>query len=698
MNDELFSSRITTTHRAKLAYVYVRQSSLSQVTRHGESTDLQYRLVERAVQLGWPRGRIKVIDEDLGKSGVSAEHRAGFQSLIAEIGLARVGLVLSLDASRLARNNSDWYQLLELCSQFGTLIADGESLHDPRLYHDRLLLGLSGMMSEAELHNLKLRLHAGEWHKAARGELRLPLPVGLTRLRDGQVVFNPDEEVQSRLHLVFAKFKELGSANAVVRYLRREDLLLPSRPLRGPTPQELVWQPARTSGVLGILQNPAYSGTYVYGRRTTEPARRQPGRSRTGSVKRPIDKWPIVIHNRYPAYITWEEFLANQAQLQANQNRYQEGKPGVPRKGQALLQGIALCGRCGSRMRLRYSGPQGNFPVYKCDSAHTERAGGQGCQEVRALGLDAEIERILLQALEPDKLTLALAALEQLEQEYATLRKQWQLRLERARYEAERARRQYNTVEPENRLVARTLEQAWEEKLRAVEKVEQEYQSWLQQHRLELTAEDRQDILALGENLPALWHAPTTTPADRKQIVRLLIREVILDQRRERGKVWLQINWQTGATSEHWLVRHVQSYAEYAHLEALQKRIVELAALEKTDREMAAILNEEGFRTARGSLFSNKMIWLLRQEWGLPAAQASSPEPLRWPDGAYTIHGAAMAIGVFPGTIHKWLRTGRLQGQQRVRGAPWKIPLTDEQITSLQSYVKRVRRSKKEAS
>ncbi|MCC6607857.1 MAG: hypothetical protein IT327_31915 [Anaerolineae bacterium] len=231
-----------------------------------------------------------------------------------------------------------------------------------------------------------------------------------------------------------------------------------------------------------------------------------------------------------------------------------------------------------------------------------------------------------------------------------------------------------------------------------MEKVEQDYQSWLQQHRLELTSEDRQDILALGENLPALWHAPTTTPADRKQIVRLLIQDVILDQHRERGKVWLQINWQTGATSEHWLVRHVQSYAEYAHLEALQKRIIELAALEKTDREMAAILNEEGFRTARGFVFSNKMVWLLRQEWGLPAAQASSPEPLRWPDGAYTIHGAAMAIGVSPGTIHKWLRTDCLQGQQRMKGAPWKIPLTDEQITSLQSYVERVRRSKKEAS
>jgi DNA invertase Pin-like site-specific DNA recombinase len=698
MNDDVLPSKVATEHQAKLAYVYVRQSSLSQVTRHGESTDLQYRLVERAVQLGWPRERVKVIDKDLGKSGASAEQRSGFQYLIAEIALARVGLVVSWDASRLARNNSDWHQLLELCSHFGTLIADSESLHDPRLYHDRLLLGLSGMMSEAELHNLKMRLHAGEWHKAERGELRLPLPVGLTRLRGGEVVLTPDEEVQGRIHLVFAKFKEVRSARAVVRYFRREKLLLPSRPLRGPAPHEILWRPARTSAILSILKKPAYAGTYVYGRQTTDPARRKPGHPKTGRVTRPIDKWPIVIHNHYPAYITWEEFLANQAKLQANQNRYQEGKAGVPRKGQALLQGIAICGRCGARMRLRYSGPKGNFPVYECYYGSFERGGGSRCQELRALGLDTEIEQILLQALAPDKVALALAALEQLEQEYATLRRQRELRLERAQYEAERARRQYNAVEPENRLVARTLERAWEEKLRAVEQVEQEYQAWLQQHRLELTARDQEDILALGEDLPALWHAQTTTPADRKQIVRLLIKEVILDQGRERGKVWFQINWQTGATSEHWLIRHVQSYSEHAHLETLQKRISELAAGEKTDIEIAAILNKEGLQTARGFPFSNKVVWLLRRQWGVSAAHASSSDPLRWEDGTFTINGAAAEIGVIPATIHKWLKTGRIQGCQPAKGAPWRIPLTNEQITSLRRYVKRVRRSKKEAS
>ncbi len=692
-----FSSKVTDAHRAKLAYVYVRQSCLSQVVRHAESTNLQYHLVERAVQLGWPPERIKVVDEDLGKSGASAEHRLGFQRLLAEIGLARVGLVLSMDASRLARNNSDWHQLLELCSLFGTLIADGESLYDPRGYQDRLLLGLSGMMSEAELHQLKLRLTAGARNKAERGELRLALPVGLDRQRDGEVILHPDEEVQARIQLVFQKFRELGTAKAVVRYFQRNGLLLPSRPQRGPAPHEVDWNLACNNAILRILQNPAYAGAYVYGRTTHDPVRRQASRPHTGIVRLPIDRWPIILHNAYPAYITWEEFLANQTQLRDNQSRYQEGKRGAPRKGQALLQGIITCGHCGAHMRLFYSGSQGEFPVYKCNYAQSQY-GISPCQQVRALGLDAEVERLVLEALAPDKVVLALAALDQLEQEYATLRRQWELRVERARYEAERARRQYNTVEPENRLVARTLEQQWEEKLRDVEKVEQEYQGWMQQHRLELTSADRQEILALGEDLPRIWTAPSTTSADRKQILRLIVKEVIVDQHRARGKVWFQINWQTGATSEHWITRRVRSYADYADLEVVQKRVRELLAEQRMDAEIATILNAEGFQTARGHRFSAKIIWILRQQWGLPAVRPVGPHPLRWEDGTYSVEGAAAALGVIPGTIHKWLRQGRLQGYQLAKGLPWKISLTEEQIVSLRDHVQRVRRSRKEAS
>lgn len=687
---------ITTTHRAKLAYVYVRQSSLGQVTRHGESTDLQYHLVDRAVTLGWPRERVVTIDEDLGKSGASADQRLGFQRLIAEIGLAHVGLVLSLDASRLARNNSDWYQLLELCSVFGTLIADTERVYDPHTYHDRLLLGLSGMMSEAELHQLRQRLQAGEWNKAARGELCLPLPVGLVRLPGGEVSLHPDDEVQARIRLVFDRFRALGTAKAVVRSLREANLPLPARPLRGPAPHPLLWQPARASMVLGILKNPAYAGAYVYGRHTYDPTRRQPGRPSTGIIHRPIEQWPILLQDRYPAYISWDTFLANQAQLASNQSCYVKEARGVPRKGQALLQGIAICGRCGAHMGLHYSGPAGDFPVYKCVAAQREE-GAARCQEVRALGLDAEIERLVLEALVPDKLALALAALEQLEQEDAALRHQWALRLERARYEAERARRQYDAVEPENRLVARSLERQWEEALRRLEHMEQAAQAQHRQQQGVVTAENRRAILDLGEDLPALWHAPSTTAADRKQLLRLIVKEVILDQTRARGKVWFQMNWQTGAITQHWLVRHVHAYPEHAELEVLQDRVRALNAEQKLDAEIAAILNAEGFRTARGGPFTSNIVWIVRKQWDIPTVNpASNPE--RWPDSAYSIHSAAAAIGVFPGTIYQWLYHGLLHGEQIAKGLPWKIYLTDEQIIALRDYVTRVRRLPRRAS
>jgi DNA invertase Pin-like site-specific DNA recombinase len=563
MSTEIFHVIPTTQHRAKMAYVSIRQSSLMQVTRHAESTDLQYALVKRAVSLGWPRERVELIDEDLGKSGAQAEARGGFQRLLAEISLARVGLVLSFDASRLARNNRDWYQLLEVCSIFGTLIADGERLYDPRLYHDRLLLGLSGMMSEAELHHIKQRMHAGARHKAERGELRLGLPVGLSRGPSGEVILNPDKEVQARIHLVFQKFRDIRTACGVMRYLRQVGLPLPVRPLRGPAPHQVIWQEARASSVRDILQNPAYAGAYVYGRKVLDPTKRRPDAPSSGHVRQPIDKWEICLHNVYPASIAWEEFLANQAQLRANHLDYQEEHHGVPRKGQALLQGMVRCGRCGALMHLRYSGPQGEFPVYECSNDQIQ-FGGHRCQEVRAIALDAHVERRFLEALHPNQVALALAALQQLGQSEQAERKQWDLRLERARYEAKRAERQYQAVEPENRLVARSLERQWEDTLPAVEAVEKEYQTWSYSRLAPITEADREAIVELGSDLPALWQAETTTTADRKQMLRLVIRDVIVDGKRAHGQVWFQINWQTGAHEEFCYTRSVRSYEQSA--------------------------------------------------------------------------------------------------------------------------------------
>lgn len=699
MNAEMMHLTPTTEHRAKMAYVYIRQSSLMQVTRHAESTDLQYSLVERAVALGWPRERVELIDEDLGKSGAQAEARGGFQRMLAEISLARVGLVLSFDASRLARNNRDWYQLLEVCSIFGTLIADGERLYDPRLYHDRLLLGLSGMMSEAELHHIKQRMHAGARHKAERGELRLGLPAGLSRGLAGEVILNPDEEVQARIGLVFQKFREIRSAGGVRRYLREARLPLPVRPRLGPAPHAVVWQEARTSSVRDILQNPAYAGTYVYGRKKVDPTRRTPAHPRGGQVRQPIDRWEICLHNVYPAYIAWEEFLANQAQLRANCLDYREELHGVPRKGQALLQGVVRCGYCGALLHVRYSGPHGEFPVYVC-SNDQRQFGGKRCQEVRAIALDAQVEQGFLEALRPDQVTLALAALAQLEQEERAERKQWDLRLERARYEAKRAERQYQGVEPENRLVARSLERQWEEKLRAVEAVEKEYQTWSYTRLISLTEADREAIVALGSNLPALWQAPTTTSAERKQMLRLVIRDVIVDGKRAHGQVWVQINWQTGAYEEFCYQRSVRSYEASADVEAIEQRVRELNAAGLMDAQIAATLTAEGYRTARlHRPFTGKVVWLLRQKWGISTVKLNGKEhnPAQWEDGTYSVEGAAARLGVYPGTIHKWLKVGKLTGYQLAKGMPWKVYLTAEDIARLQEWLRRARRLRKEA-
>jgi DNA invertase Pin-like site-specific DNA recombinase len=684
--------KVTAEHQAKLAYVYVRQSSVGQVTHHRESTDLQYQLVTRGIQLGWPRESVKVIDEDLGKSGTSATERQGFQYLMAEIGLSHVGVVISFDASRLARNNCDWYQLLELCGVFGTLIADSERIYDPNQFTDRLLLGLSGMMSEAEVHQIKRRLHAGAWNKAKRGELHHPLPVGLSRLPTSEVILHPDEEIQVRIRLVFKKFEELRSARAVRRYLREKELLLPSRPLRGPAPHEVYWQSARTSMVLSILKNPAYAGAYVHGRQTVEPRRRKPSHPSSGIVRRAIDQWPIVIQDVYPAYIGWERFLANQARLSDNQNKYQGNRPGSPRKGQALLQGIIRCARCGALMRLGYSGPHGQFPVYRCEYADVEH-GLPRCQEVRGLGLDAEVERLLLQALEPDQIALALAGFEEMGKEQETLKHQQELHLQRLDYEAQRARRQYDAVEPENRLVARTLERSWEEKLRALEKAKQEHQSWLSEQRLELSAEDREDILALGADLPKVWHASSTTAAERKQILRYIIKQVSVDQKRRPGCVWFKIVWQTGAATEHWYGRRVRSYTDHAETQRIDQRIRELHAEGKLDDEIAETLNTEGLLTSKKRPFNHNAIWFLRKRLGLRAVKPNGVLPARWEDGAYSVRGASEAVGVYLGTIHKWLRTGRIHGDQPRKGTPWRIFLTEDDIEQLCHYAARVRRS-----
>ena len=687
---------ISTLHRAKLAYVYIRQSTPGQIRHHQESTTLQYRLVERALALGWPRERVTVIDEDLGKSGAESRLRSGFQRLIAEVGLGHAGLVLSFDASRLARNNCDWHQLLQLCSMFSVLIADSERLYDPGLYHDRLLLGLSGIMSEAELHQIRVRQHQAERQKAARGELRIPLPAGLAPVPGGGIMLNPDGEVQARIRLVFERFALLGSAKAVVRYLRQADLALPVRPLRGPAPHATLWREATDARVRSILKNPAYAGAYVYGRRCVAPERRcLQSRNPTRAV--PREEWEVCIHQAHQGYISWEEHMEISDRLADNVGNFRKGHRGAPRRGQGLLQGIAVCGSCGRRMGLNYSGDGGNWPVYRCH-ADKNLCAKQYCQEVRAPSVEAEIERLLLAALAPDQLALTLAALDEINADVRSLERQWALKRERAAYEMERARRQYNAVEPENRLVARSLEVLWEEKLRDAERIEQEHQRWKAEQVVALSDEDDLRITALGIDLPQLWEMLGN--AERKAMLRLVIDQVVLDQRRARGMVWMRITWQTGAATEHWVRRRTQSYAEAAHVELIEQQIRDLNAAGLMDAEIAAALNAEGLPNCRGGAFTNGTVHLLRQRWNIRTVKINGVDynPARWPDGSYSIQGAAKALGITDQTVFKWLKKGRLQGRQLAKGQPWLIDLTQELINRLQVPVPRISQSRRKAS
>lgn len=391
--------------------------------------------------------------------------------------------------------------------------------------------------------------------------------------------------------------------------------------------------------------------------------------------------------------------MANQRRLADNVNRYEAGHAGAPRKGSALLQGVAICGRCGRRMSLRYTGPNGDYPVYCCRSDRDQR-GVALCQEVRALPVDGFVEGVLLDALAPDRIAIAIAAMDQIEEESRQLERQWALRRERARYEAERARRQYDAVEPENRLVARSLERAWEDKLRAVEEIDREHARWRSEEPLVLQEADIASLRALGENLPHIWRAPTTSPADRKRILRFIIREVILDQKRVHGQVWLRILWQTGATSEHCLSRHVQSYRDHVDLEGLRRRITQLNADGKMDKEIAEVLNQEGFVAARGCAFRGGNVWLLRKRWDIATVKINgvNPNPPQWPDGSYSTQGAATALGVTTQTVFDYLARGLLAGHQLTKGQPWQIDLSPEQVERLRAHAQRMRRSKKEAS
>jgi DNA invertase Pin-like site-specific DNA recombinase len=667
----MHDAKISNAHRQRMAVVYVRQSSPTQLERNRESTLRQYNFVARAIALGWSEAQIHVIDEDQGVSASGLFDRAGFAQLTAEVALGRVGIVLGLEVARLARNNADWYRLLDLCGLTNTVLADEDGIYDPGAFNDRLLLGLKGTMSEAELHVLRARLNGGIRSKAARGELRRGLPVGLVWGEDdGEVRLDPDEAVTSAIRTVFDRFTELGSVRRVWLWFRSQELLFPFRRGHG---QPLQWVKPTYLSIHHVLSNPVYAGAYTYGKTRRERFLDAAGhvRQRTRHLAR--SEWGVLIPDHHPGYISWQSFLTNQERIGQNIRPRRHEAGGAVREGTALLQGLAACGRCGRRLRVFYNGRNAT-PGYYCAVGRLVDGRGSRCLQVGGKQIDEAVAAAFLAACTPAGVQAALAAAQRLEADHDAALAQARMAVERARYEATRAERRYRAVDAENRLVARGLEREWEARLQEMAMAEAEFAEREHRRPRGLRAEERALIDRLGNDLEQVWNASTTSARDRKELLRALLAEVIVKVDRPAAQAKLTLRWRGGALTD--LVIPLPR-STYRPLRTDEKTVSLLRrlAVHYPDAVIASILNRLGRRTVHGERFTAISVEGLRAYRHIPRYQP----PTDPPDGQLvTVTEAARRLGVAPSTLHRWLQDGFIGGEQLTPGAPWQIRLTDE--------------------
>jgi len=643
------SSKITPQHLQRQAFLYIRQSTLRQVVENTESTERQYAMRQRAVALGWPAERIVVIDCDLGKSGAAAADRQGFQKLVAEVSLGHAGIVLGLEVSRLARNSTDWHRLLEICALTNTVILDEDGIYSPTEFNDRLLLGLKGTMSEAELHLLRARLRGGILNQARRGELKMLLPVGLVYDLTDHVRLDPDQRVQETLRFFFLTFERTHSAVAVVKCFRAQELLFPRRVREGPHQGELIWGPLQHSRALQVLHNPRYAGTFAFGRTRCV----KDGLGQEAVHKLPRDQWSVVIPKVHPGYITWAQYEANQQQLQANaQANGADRRHSSPREGPALLQGLVICGRCGGRMTVRYHQRQKQLvPDYLCQSAGIAQ-GKPICQHIPGAPVDNAMGRLLLETVTPLSLEVALAVEQELLSRQAEVDQLRQQKLTALRYEAELAQRRYLQVDPSHRLVADELEADWNLKLLGLREAQQEYEQLRQADRQERDPRQRQQILALAQDFPRLWNDPQTPQQERKRMVRLLLEDVTL----LKGKaLTLHIRFQGGALRTLTLPKALPAPELRKTAPDLIQTLDRLLD-QMTDAQMAAELNQQGRRSATGHVFTPRLVGFLRRTHGLK----SRYQRLRQV-GMLTPKELAQQLGIATKTVQIWRDYGVLQ-------------------------------------
>jgi DNA invertase Pin-like site-specific DNA recombinase len=670
------AEKIAPRHRELRAYVYIRQSSPKQVQHHRESQRTQYALVEHARALGWPAERICVIDADLGHSGQDGT-RAGFRELVAEVSLSHVGLILAYEASRLARSNADWYALLDLAALRGTLLADAEGIYDPSTYNDRLLLGLRGMLSEAELHLIQLRLAAGRQRQIERGAYRQQLPTGFVRLPDGRVAKDPDQQVQRTIELVLAYFATRGSCSKVLRRLRDQGLRLPRRQTGGPWAGETRWQPPSEAAIYAILHNPAYAGAFVYGRRRRDPT--APPGPAARRLHQPLAEWTTIQPDAYPAYLSWDQYMANQERLADNASRYAARRRGAARAGPALLVGLVACCTCGRQLLVEYK----TTHHYAC-AALSKEYGVPMCQYLDGPSLDSAVVQAFFDALQPAELAVLDEVLEAQRAEHTRLAQQYADQVARAEYEARLAQRQYLVVDPDNRLVAAELEHRWELALRALAEARETAERFAQQPAtpvLEPTL--RAQLGDLSTQLPALWASGRLTPAHKKELLRTLLRRVVVT-RRQPDTVEATIVWVSGATTRLTVHPPVAHAADLSSYERLVARLVELVAAGYHDGAIARQLTAEGFRSAHYTHVPTTLVTRLRRQQHQPSltTQFRGQHQIA---GQWTVWGLARALAVDRNWLYARIKAGTLPASRHPIIGHYLIPDDPAVLAQLQA-------------
>lgn len=664
-------TKITSTHLHRSAFVYIRQSTATQLERNPESTRRQYGLVDRAAELGWPRDRISVVDEDQGITGSGIVERSGFTRMTSEVALGHVGLVLGIEVSRLARNNADWYRLLDLCGLTDTLIGDSDGLYHPALFNDRLLLGLKGTMSEAELHVIRARLDGGIRNKAARGELRRGLPVGLLwGEQDGEVCFHPDEAVTGAIRAVFQCFAETGSVRRVWLWLREQKLSFPLQQSYGAA---IAWVSPTYTAIHHVLTNPVYAGAYAYGKTRHERFVDELGNVKKRVRHLPRSEWQVLIPDHHRGFIDWETFQANQARIARNTRPMRHHAGGAVREGAALLQGIATCGSCGRRLKVYYQGKNSTHG-YHCSGNILVNGRGTYCLRVGGRRVDDAVVAAFLDAITPVAVEATLCAEASIGAERDAALEQHRLEVERLRYETQKAERRYRSVEPENRLVARGLEAQWEKSLRELDAAEAELQRRAHKRPRTLGAEEREAIGALGSDLRRVWSTATTIDRDRKELLQTLLEEVNISVEKSEFTAHAILRWRGGAVSET-NINLRQCRVPALRTDEDTVALVRRLALHYPDTMIAGILNRQERRTAAGLRFDTNRVGNLRRHWKIPNHTAAIEHSV---GELATLERAAEILDVAPSTLYRWLNDGFIAGEQLTPGAPWRIRITDE--------------------